>query len=130
MDQRQSAWAKFWKDFNSENDWRFPDLDPLQLQELIGFPIVDHAERLRATWFWRRRPRLILGEGVFGYCLVIGICVALSLVPQIGFLLDALWLVISSLLIASDTVRAIRWRREYEASLERLIRSARGKRKI
>ena len=130
MLKRESAWERFWRDFNSENHWRFPDLDPLKQQELIGCPIIDQAERIRAAWFWRRRPRLLLGEGVLGYCLVIGIGMVLPLVPQIGFLLDVIWLVISSLLIASDTVRGVRWRRDYEASLERLVRSARRKKKI
>jgi len=116
-------WTKFWRDFNRENEWRFPDVAPARLHELLGSPVVDPTELIRAEWMWQRRPRLMLGEGVFGYCLIVGIGVALLLVPQTGILLDLIWLIISSLLVASDTVRSNRWRRDYEAALDRLIRS-------
>ena len=115
-------WTKFWRDFNRENEWRFPDVAPARLQELLGSPVIDTTERIRAEWMWRRRPRLLLGEGVLGYCFVVGVGVALLLVPTTGILLDLVWLIISSLLVASDTVRANRWRRDYEVALDRLIR--------
>ena len=116
-------WTNFWRDFNRENVWRFPEVPPARLQELLGCPIVDSAERIRAEWMWRRKPRLILGDGVIGYIIVVGIAVGLLLVPRIGILLDLIWLVINSVLVASDTVRLNRWRRDYEAALERLIRN-------
>jgi hypothetical protein len=124
------VWSKFWKDFNSENHWRFPDVAPSQLQELLRCSIVDQSERVRAEWMWRRRPKSVLGEGFLGYCLVLTVGVSLPLVHQIGLFLDAGWLFISSLLIASDTVRAMRWRRDYEASLWRLIRHRRKRKTI
>ena len=124
------VWSKFWKDFNSESHWLFPDVSPSQLQELLGCPTLDHSERVRAEWMWRRRPKLVLGESVLGYCLVLTVGVLLPLVHQIGLFLDVIWLFISSLLIASDTVRAVRWRRDYEASLWRLIRHRRRRKTI
>jgi hypothetical protein len=119
------VWSKFWKDFNSESHWLFPDVAPSQLQELLGCPTLDHSERLRAEWIWRRRPKLVLGEGFLGYCSILAVGVSLPLVHHIGLFLDVIWVCISSLLIASDTVRAMRWRRDYEASLGRLIRTGR-----
>ena len=65
----------------------------------------------------------MLGEGVCGYCFIVGVGVAFLLVPKTGILLDLIWLIISSLLVASDTVRTNRWRRDYEVALDRLIRS-------
>ena len=123
-------WTNFWTDFNRQNDWRFPDVAPARLQELLGCPLVDPTECTRAEWMWRRRPKLMLGEGVFGYCFVVGVGVALLLIPETGILLDLIWLIISSLLVASDTVRTNRWRRDYEAALDRLIRSMEGKRTL
>src|SRR5258707_75937 len=108
-DIRRAKWRAFWKDFNSENHWLFPDVSPSQLQELLRCPTLDHSERVRAEWMWRRRPKLVLGEGFLGYCLVLTVGLLLPLVHQIGLLLDMIWLFISSLLIASDTVRAMRW---------------------
>jgi hypothetical protein len=116
-------WTNFWRDFNRKNDWRFPEVAPARLQELLGCPIANSPERIRVEWMWRRRPKLILGEGVCGYCVVVGVAVALLLVPGTGILLDLIWLIVNSLLVASDIVRTNRWRRDYEAALERLIRA-------
>jgi hypothetical protein len=119
--------SNFWKDFNSANDWRFRDAGPSQIQELISDPIVDQSERERADWMWRRRPKLVLGEGFLGYCLVLTVGVSLPLIHGYGLFLDVVWLFISFLRFTSDTVRAVRWRRDYEASLQRLIRSVRSR---
>jgi hypothetical protein len=120
-------WTNFWTDFNKEHNWRFPEVAPTRLEELLGFPVVDSAERIRAEWMWRRKPKLILGDGVCGYCLVVCIAVAFLLVPRTGILLDLIWLIVSSLLVVSDTTRSNRWRQDYEASIDRLIRSSKKK---
>jgi hypothetical protein len=48
----------------------------------------------------------------------------------IGLLLEAAWLFACLMLIALDVVRNVRWRRDYEASLCRLIRSIRRRESI
>jgi len=116
-----TMWSRFWQDFNSENDWQLPDLAPRQLQELLAYPIVDHSERARAEWMWRLRPKLLLGLGFFGYCLLIAGGVTLPLFHESGRFLDVVGLFASFFLIASATVRANRWRRGYATSLQRLI---------
>ena len=88
--------------------------------------MVDHWERVRAEWMWKRRPDPIMGEGAFGYVLIIIISVSLLLVPHIGILLDAIWLLSCLLLVAFDVVRNVRWRRDYECSLRRMIRTMRS----
>jgi hypothetical protein len=115
-------WSRFWQDFNSEDDWQLPDVAPSRLHELLAYPIVDHSERVRAEWIWRPRPKLVLGLGYFGYCSLLTGGVTLPLVHEGGRFLDVVWLFISFLLIASATVRAIRWRRDYATGLRRLIR--------
>jgi hypothetical protein len=117
----------FWNDFNSDNHWRFPDRAPWQIRELVRDSISNCSERIRAEWMWRRRPKLILGEGWFGLILVVSVGAALPSVPGFGLFLDVAWLAFSTLLIASDTVRLIRWRRDYEASLARLMRGRQRK---
>jgi hypothetical protein len=116
-------WMNFWRDFNRENDWRFPEVAPAQLQELRGCPTGNSPERVRVEWMWQRKPKLILGEGVVGYCVVVAVAVALLMVPGTGIFLDLVWLIINSLAVASDTVRTNRWRRDYESALDRLIRT-------
>ena len=59
---------------------------------------------------------------MLGLIVVILVGASLPSVPAIGLFLDVAWLAISTLLVASDTVRLIRWRRDYEASLVRLLR--------
>ena len=66
-----------------------------------------------------------MGKGVFGYLLVVVISILLLLSRPVGIFVDAAWLFTSFLLVASDVVRNVRWRRDYEASLGRLIRTMR-----
>jgi len=117
--------SSFWTDFQSEHEWRSPEIPPCQIQRYLGYPPIDPSESLRAEWLWRRRPRELFGQGILGYVLLIAVSVLLLLVRPIGILLDAAWLFTCFMLIASDVVRNVRWRRDYEASLCRLIRSMR-----
>ena len=127
---KNTIWSRFWTDFQSEQDWRFPEVPPWQIYRYLGYPILDDSESLRAEWLWRRRPREILGRGVLGYTLLIVISILLLLIPLIGILIEAAWLFICSMLIASDVVRNVRWRRDYEVSLCRLIRTMRRPKSI
>jgi hypothetical protein len=118
---RNGMWSNFWTDFNSEDRWRFPEIAPWQIQKSLGNPVVDHWERVGAEWMWQRRPKPFLGTGAFGYALIVAIRVSLFLIPAIGILLEAVWLLTCFLLVALDVVRNVRWRRDYERSLRRLI---------
>jgi hypothetical protein len=122
---RSAICSNFWTDFQSEHDWRFPEVPPWQIYRYLGYPVVDHSESLRAEWLWRRRPREILGRGVLGYVLVVVISILLLLSWPASILLEAAWLFTCLMLIALDVVRNVRWRRDYEASLCRLIRTSR-----
>jgi len=42
--------SNFWTDFQSEHDWRFPEVPPWQIHRYLGYPVVDHSESLRAEW--------------------------------------------------------------------------------
>jgi hypothetical protein len=123
-------WSNFWKDFHSEHEWRFPEIAPLQIQRSLGNPVVDHWERVRAEWMWQRRPRTFLGEGAFGYVLIIVVGLLVLLIPVMGVFLDAFWLLSCFLLVALDVVRNVRWRRDYETSLCRMIRTIQSRESI
>jgi uncharacterized protein involved in cysteine biosynthesis len=62
-----------------------------------------------------------MNNGAIIYVLLGTVSILLLLVPVIGIFIDAAWLLSGSLLIASDIVRNVRWRRDYETSLCRLI---------
>jgi len=58
--------------------------------------------------------------------LVVFIGVLLLFIPEIGVPLDFGCLFLFYAAIALDTVRLVRWRRQYETSISRLFQSASG----
>ena len=122
-----NRWRGFWKDFNSNENWRFPELSPVQLQKSldVAWSFIDRGEYVRANWMWSRKPKLILGEGGLGYAILIFVALLLLLIPQVGVLLTTAWCFTMLGAIARDVVRSIRWRRDYEVSITRIMRSQR-----
>jgi len=122
-----NRWRLFWKDFNSAEDWKFQELPPVQLQKSLEFSWshIDRAEYIRADWMWSRKPRLILGESGLEYLLLVFVALLFLLIPHIGVLITIAWCFTMAGAIARDVVRSIRWRREYEVSITRIMRSYR-----
>jgi hypothetical protein len=122
-----NRWRLFWKDFNSEEDWKFQKLPPVQLQKSLDvlWSHVDRGEYIRAEWMWSRKPRLILGEGGLGYVLLVLLALLFLLIPHTGVLITIAWCFTMAGAIARDVVHSIRWRREYEVSITRIVRSHR-----
>lgn len=128
MGRLLNQWRVFWKDFNCQEEWKFPELPPEQLQNSFGVPwsFVDRGEYVRAEWMWSRKPKLILGDGWLGYALLVFVALLLLLVPHIGVFLTTGWCFTMIGAIARDIVRSIRWRRQYEVSITRIVRSYRN----
>jgi len=122
-----NRWGVFWQDFNCKEDWKFPELPPVQLQNSLGasWSFVDRGEYIRAEWMWSRKPKLILGDGGVGYALLVFVALLLLFVPNIGIVLTIVWCFTMIGIIARDTVHSVRWRREYEVSITRIMRSHR-----
>jgi len=121
-----NRWRVFWKDFNSKEDWKFPELPPPQLMMSFGvhWVPVDRGELLRAEWMWARKPKSLLREG--GYALLWFVALVLLLVPHFGILLTTAWSFATLGPIARDIVRSRRWRRDYEVSVIRILRGKRN----
>jgi len=119
-----NRWRVFWNDFNSDEHWKFPELSPVQLQKSLDVPwsFIDRGEYVRAEWMWSRKPKLILGEGGLGYAILIFVALLLLLIPKVGVFLTVGWCVTMLGAISRDVVRSIRWRREYEVSITRIMR--------
>src|SRR5260221_5407112 len=112
----------FWRDLEDNQRWKYDELSPLQLLEKLkpdeGPPNKD--ELARADFFWRRRPRLLPATGYIAWIIV-----APGL-PSLVFGFSALGgplLIISAVLVSAGIVRSVRWRRQYESSIDRLIRT-------
>jgi hypothetical protein len=122
-----NRWRVFWQDFNCNEDWKFPELSPVELQQSLDVPWsnMDRGEYVRAEWMWSRKPKLTLGEGSLGYAIMVFAALLLLLIPEIGIFLSATWCFTMLGVIARDVVRSIRWRRDYEASITRIVRGHR-----
>ncbi len=113
--------ARFWRDLEDNQRWQYNELSPLQLLEKLKLAErpVDKDELARAEFFWRRRPRLLSATGyIFWIIVALGLPAWLFVFPAIGVPL----LIISAVVVNAGIVRSVRWRRQYELSIDRLIR--------
>jgi hypothetical protein len=113
-----------WSNFQAA-DWKFPELPPRAILKTIRLDErwLDDFELRRAQWLWERRPALMLGDDWPVYALVIIIALLLFLIPVWGVALSSCWILIAFAGIFRDIVRLSRWRRDYESSIARLVRS-------
>lgn len=114
--------VRFWNDLYDDQVWKYDELPPVELLEKaeIQFQTVPGAELDRANWFWRRRPGVLSAvASVSWFLMAIGapFCV---MRPLIGSPL----LVGSIVLVLVTIVRLVRWRREYELSVDRIMRTS------
>lgn len=113
--------------FDAVDRWRFPELAPSDLLRSFNCDLsdLDDAEFLRARWMWARKPKPFLEDGLFGYLILALIGVVLLVIPDAGIVLAVAWCSAVLLILAKEAVRFGRWRREYESSIGRVIRSHR-----
>ena len=111
----------FWRDLEDNQCWKYNELSPVQLLEKLKLAerLADKDELARAEFFWRRRPRLLSATGyMFWIIVALGLPAWLFVFPAIGVPL----LIISAVVVNAGIVRSVRWRRQYELSIDRLIR--------
>ena len=84
---------------------------------------ADKDELARAEYFWNRRPRLLPVISCIAWLIVaFGLPFWLFTVPATGYPL----LIMSAVVVNSDIVRSVRWRRQYELGIDRLIQTSLG----
>jgi hypothetical protein len=114
--------VRFWNDLNDDQAWKYDELGPVELlekAEIQSQTIPDH-ELERADWFWRRRPRA-LSVVAFVCWVAAAIGAPFCIIrPFIGCPV----LIASIVLVLVTIVRFVRWRREYELSVDRIIRTS------
>jgi hypothetical protein len=115
----------FWRDLERDLEdnlhWKYDELSPGQLLEKLKLDEnpADKDELVRAEFFWRRRPRLLPAIGYIAWLIVaLALPVWLFIVPAMGVPL----ILISAVVVDTGIVRSVRWRRQYELSIDRLIR--------
>ena len=113
--------AGFWRDLEDNQCWKYNELSLVQLLEKLKLAerLADKDELARAEFFWRRRPRLLSATGyMFWIIVALGLPAWLFVFPAIG----APLLIVSAVVVNAGIVRSVRWRRQYELSIDRLIR--------
>ena len=114
--------GEVWKDLQADPEWKYEQVCPVELLEksdLRRYP-KDHIELVRATWFWSRRPRwLVAASTILWVSVALGLPFWLFVVPSIGVPL----IIVAALIINIELVRSVRWRRQYELSIDRLLRT-------
>jgi hypothetical protein len=115
--------GEVWRDLQDDPHWKYEQLSPVQLlekSELHTYP-TDNDELARANWFWTRRPRLLpVASCIVWIIVALGLPFWLFIVPSIGVPV----LMIAAVIVDVEIVRSVRWRRQYEISIDRLIRTS------
>jgi hypothetical protein len=115
------ALSEVWHDLRADPKWKYEQLTPIQLLEKseLRIRLPDSGELVRATWFWSRRPRLLsVASSILWITVALGLPFWLR-IPSIGVPL----IILAAAVINTDLVRSIRWRHQYESSIDRLIRT-------
>ena len=126
------VWAKqsfrkrldaLWQDLQADPPWKYEELSPVQLLERSEFHSYtpDSNDLARATWFWSRRPRFLQAASwIVWLTVALGLPFWLFLIPSIGVPL----LILAPVIVNTEISRSVRWRRQYELSIDRLIRTS------
>ena len=116
-----------WQDLQDDSYWKYEQLSPVQLLEKSGLPAnsTDIDELARANWFWSRRPRLLpTTNWIVWPTVILGLPFWLFCIPTFGVPL----LIIAAVIVETEIVQSVRWRRQYESGIGRLLRTSKSDR--
>jgi hypothetical protein len=113
--------TRFWRDLHDDHVWKYEELCPIELLEKVevDYQIVAKDELDRVAWFWKRRPRALTAVGLIlwliaaiaaPFCVIVPCLAIPTLIACMALLL---WTIVVS----------VRWRRDYELSFSRLLRT-------
>jgi hypothetical protein len=115
--------GEIWRDLQDEAQWKYERLSPVQLLEKsqLHAHLMNNDELARASWFWSRRPRFLqAGSTVIWIIVALGLPLWLS----IGLVAGLPLIIAAVVIVEIEIVRSVRWRRQYELSIDRLIRTS------
>jgi hypothetical protein len=135
LEFRNDGFLAIWRDLTVEPVWKYEELPPLLLPDVTGLDLfeVGDTELARAHWFWSRRPKLRFPEraAVMSLALCVLICLSIALVywhhtsvpKRVAETIFVLFEVAVGIYSIRHRLKFLRWRREYERSVDRLIRT-------
>jgi hypothetical protein len=111
-----------WRDLQPGQHWKYEQLSPIKLlqrSKRLTYP-PDNDEVRRANWFWSLQPRWHQATSCILWLIVgLGLPLWLFVFPAIGVPLA----IIAAAIANTGIVRSVRWRRQYELSIDRLLRT-------
>jgi hypothetical protein len=132
---RNGGLLAIWRDLTTEPVWKYEELPPFLLSQVTKVDLLEasDSELSRVIWFWSRRPKLMFHESATP--IIVALCVLISLgmalidwpgtsISQCVAELTMVFLGVSVEVYAiGRRLKFLRWRREYERSIDRLIRT-------
>jgi len=131
----EGLWG-MWRDLTTEPVWKYEELPPFLLPELIELDSseVNDAECSRAIWFWsHRRAKPALHDSFALMVATLAVLVSLIIVlvdwaststpKRAAEVAILLWQVVVVIWVIVNRRKFLRWRREYELSVDRVIRT-------
>ena len=114
--------------------WKYEELPPFRLSQVTRLDLLEasDSELARAIWFWLRRPKLMFHDSaalmIMALCIVITLSMALVNWPGTAMSKHVAEVTVVFLEVSVEIyaigyrLKFLRWRREYERSIDRLIR--------
>ena len=111
--------VRLWRDLHDDQAWKYEELCPIELLQKVE---IDHQalpkdELDRVAWFWRRRPRGLTAVGLILWLIAAVAAPFCVIVPCLAVPV----LITCMALLLLTIVRSVRWRRDYELSVSRLL---------
>jgi hypothetical protein len=134
---RNDRLLTIWRDLTTEPVWKYEELPPFQLPQLTDLDLLEasDSELARAIWFWCRRPKLIFPDSavpiIVALCVLVSLLIALvhwpgtSLPRRVAEVVILLLELVVEIYLVVQRLRFVRWRGEYEGSIDRVIRTIR-----
>jgi hypothetical protein len=135
VEVRKRGIGQMWRDLITEPPWKYNELPPLLLAEVTKLDLfeIGDTELARAHWFWSRRPKLSLHEStallVMGLCAIVSLAIAFiawpgtSITKRIDEVIILLLEAVVEIYLILERLKFVRWRGDYELSVDRLIRT-------
>jgi hypothetical protein len=129
------GFSAIWRDLATEPVWEYEELPPFLLSQVTESDLLEasESELARAIWFWLRRPKLRFRESaalmIVALCVLISLSIALldwpgtSRSERVAEVTIVLFEVAVVIYAVWHRLKSVRWRREYERSIDRLIRN-------
>jgi len=133
VEVRSNRLLTIWRDLTTEPVWKYDELPPFPLSQLANLDLLEasDSELARAIWFWCRRPKLTFHDSAAP--IVVALCLLVSLFimsvnwpgtpkpERVAEMVILLLELVVEIYLVVQRFRFLRWRREYERSIDRVI---------